>query len=364
MGQALTHLLVHAIFSTKDRRPFLRSEEIRNEINAYMAGTLKDLDCQPIKIGGIEDHVHLFSSLSKSIAFSDLIGRLKGASSQRLKEKGLHGFGWQNGYGAFSVSESSCSRTSFEQWSSCSARCRICIKASTTAFSNEEGSEVAMKLVTKLAIILFGFGLAGRLSAEHPSVIVDLTEQSAYLLENGRVAFVSPIASGKEDRGTPTGSFKVISKDLNHRSGSFGLITDSYGRIINTNANPGSYVPPGCHYTPAPMPYFMEFCKYVGMHAGYLPGYPASHGCVRMPRDLAAEFFARVQIGTPVKVIGSARIVTRVRKAIPIIQPGNSRYSTAFSNAGRVSRSARNSAGAKRAIPVVQPVLSRYAKTF
>jgi putative transposase len=105
-GQSLTHLLVHAIFSTKDRRPFLRSEEIRNEIYAYMAGTLKNLDCHPIKIGGIEDHVHVFSSLSKNIAFSDLIGRLKGASSKRLKEKGLHGFGWQNGYGAFSVSES------------------------------------------------------------------------------------------------------------------------------------------------------------------------------------------------------------------------------------------------------------------
>ena len=106
MGQSLTHLLVHAIFSTKDRRPFLRSEEIRNEIYAYMAGTLKNLDCHPIKIGGIEDHVHVFSSLSKNIAFSDLIGRLKGASSKRLKEKGLLGFGWQNGYGAFSVSES------------------------------------------------------------------------------------------------------------------------------------------------------------------------------------------------------------------------------------------------------------------
>ena len=104
-GQSLTHLLVHAIFSTKDRRPFLRSEEIRNEIYAYMAGTLKNLDCHPIKIVGIEDHVHIFSSLSKNIAFSDLIGRLKGASSKRLKEKGLHGFGWQNGYGAFSVSE-------------------------------------------------------------------------------------------------------------------------------------------------------------------------------------------------------------------------------------------------------------------
>src|SRR5580700_7039904 len=77
VSQSLTHLLVHAIFSTKDRRPYLRSDEIRNEIYAYMAGTLKNLDCHPVKIGGVEDHVHVFSSLSKNIAFSDLIGRLR-----------------------------------------------------------------------------------------------------------------------------------------------------------------------------------------------------------------------------------------------------------------------------------------------
>jgi REP element-mobilizing transposase RayT len=69
MGRSLTHLLVHAIFSTKDRRPFLRSEEIRNEIYAYMAGTSKNLDCHPVEIGGIEDHVHVFSSLSKNKIF-------------------------------------------------------------------------------------------------------------------------------------------------------------------------------------------------------------------------------------------------------------------------------------------------------
>ena len=94
---------------------------------------------------------------------------------------------------------------------------------------------------------------------------------------------------------------------------------------LRVSLPPGSYVPPGCHYQAAPMPYFMEFRKYVGMHAGYLPGYPASHGCVRMPRDLAADFFARVQVGTPVKVIGNAREVTHVRRAIPILQPGDSR---------------------------------------
>src|ERR1700719_1370283 len=183
-----------------------------------------------------------------------------------------------------------------------------------------------MRFATNIGIVLCTLGVCTRLSAQQTEVIINLTEQTAYLIQSRRVAFVSPIASGKEGWGTPIGSFRVISKDLNHQSGNFGLVGDSYGRIVNANATPGSYVPPGCHYIPAPMPYFMEFRKYVGMHAGYLPGYPASHGCVRMPRDLAAEFFARVQIGTPVKVIGSSRNVTRVRRAIPIIQPGGSAY--------------------------------------
>jgi hypothetical protein len=230
--------------------------------------------------------------------------------------------------------------------------------------SNEEESEAAMRVATKFAIALFAIGLATKLSAQQTAVIINLTEQTAYLLENGRVAFVSPVASGQEGWGTPTGSFRFISKDLNHQSGNFGLVSDSYGRTVNPNATPGSYIPPGCHYVPAPMPYFMEFRKYVGMHAGYLPGYPASHGCIRMPRDLAAEFFARVHIGTPVTVIGSARNVTRVRRAIPIVQPGNSAYATAFSNGREVSGGARNPARAKPAIPIVQPDRSRYVTAF
>jgi L,D-transpeptidase catalytic domain len=213
--------------------------------------------------------------------------------------------------------------------------------------SNQSESEGVMRIATKIAIALLVIGLAAKLNAQQTAVVINLTEQAAYLLEDGRLALISPIASGKEGWGTPTGNFRVISKDLNHKSGNFGLVSDSYGRIVNSNATPGSYVPAGCHYSPAPMPYFMEFSKYVGMHAGYLPGYPASHGCVRMPRDLAAQFFARVHVGTPVKVIGNARIATRVRRAIPIIQPGNSRYATAFSNAGQVSGVAGDSASGR-----------------
>jgi putative transposase len=107
MARSLSHLIVHAVFSTKDRRALLRSEEIRSETYSYMAGILKNLQCHPIKIGGADDHVHILSSLSKNIAFAEMIGRVKGSSSKRLSERGVLGFAWQNGYGAFSVSESS-----------------------------------------------------------------------------------------------------------------------------------------------------------------------------------------------------------------------------------------------------------------
>jgi lipoprotein-anchoring transpeptidase ErfK/SrfK len=155
-------------------------------------------------------------------------------------------------------------------------------------------------------------------TASQTKVIINLSEQRAYLVEQGTVILVSPIASGKPGWSTPTGNFSIFSKAIDHRSRSFGSVIDAYGRVVNSNATPKSRVPPGCHYRPAPMPYFMEFSPAVGMHAGYLPGYPASHGCVRMPRDFAVLFFDRVHTGTPVTVVGSTKNLTRVRKAIPI----------------------------------------------
>ena len=183
-----------------------------------------------------------------------------------------------------------------------------------------------MRVSVLLTVALFALGLAQKLSGQQTAVRIDLTQQTAYLVENGRVALISPIASGKEGWGTPTGKFRIISKDLNHVSADFGLIVDAYGRTIDPNATPSTPVPPGCRYMPAPMPNYMQLGPYFGMHGGYLPGYPASHGCVRMPSDLAAKFFARVQVGTSVEIVGNARNVTHVRQAIPLIQPGDRGY--------------------------------------
>ena len=155
--------------------------------------------------------------------------------------------------------------------------------------------------------------------ASQTRIIINLSDQSACLIQQGRVILVSPIASGKSGWSTPTGNFTIFNKDIDHRSQSFGLVVDAYGRVVNANATPSTYVPRGDHYQPAPMPYFMEFSRAVGMHAGYLPGYPASHGCIRMPKELAALFFEHVQIGTPVTVVGSTFNLTRVRRALPIL---------------------------------------------
>jgi len=208
--------------------------------------------------------------------------------------------------------------------------------------------EVRMMVALAVAIL----GSAPVLRAQHTAVVINLTEQSAYLLENGRVALVSPIASGKEGWGTPTGRFKITNKDLNHVSADFGLVVDGYGRIVDPNATPSSAVPAGCHYMPAPMPDYMQFGPSLGMHGGFLPGYPASHGCVRMPHDLAAQFFARVEVGTPVEVIGNSRNVTHVRRALPIVQLGAVARGP---NPEEVTGSARNVTRVRRALPVIQP---------
>jgi lipoprotein-anchoring transpeptidase ErfK/SrfK len=159
--------------------------------------------------------------------------------------------------------------------------------------------------------------------ASETRVIINLSNQTVSLVQQGRITLVSPIASGKPGWSTPTGNFSIFNKDIDHRSRSFGSVFDAYGRVVNSNATPCSYVPRGGHYRPAPMPYFMEFSTAVGMHAGYLPGYPASHGCVRMPRDLAALFFERVQIGTPVTVVGSTQNLGRLRRALPLLPTGS-----------------------------------------
>ena len=105
MSQSLAKILVHTVFSTKDRRPYLRDQTLREEMHAYLGGIISNLGCQPIIVGGVGDHVHVLSTLTRTSSPADVVKETKRSSSLWIKSKSpqLEEFSWQNGYGMFSV---------------------------------------------------------------------------------------------------------------------------------------------------------------------------------------------------------------------------------------------------------------------
>ena len=112
MPQSFARVLVHIVFSTKHRQPFLTDREIRKEMHAYLGGTCNHLECPVLKVGGVADHVHIFCGLTRKLSIADILGEIKRESSKWIKTKGglLTKFAWQNGYGIFSVAQSEIER--------------------------------------------------------------------------------------------------------------------------------------------------------------------------------------------------------------------------------------------------------------
>jgi lipoprotein-anchoring transpeptidase ErfK/SrfK len=139
---------------------------------------------------------------------------------------------------------------------------------------------------------------------DNTRVVVSLPKQRAYLMIGDEIVADSPISSGKRGHGTPSGQFSVMEKDPDHRSNLYGDFVDSSGRVVRAGISAKiDSAPSGTHYVGAPMKWFMRLTGGgVGMHVGILPGYPASHGCIRMPSDGAKLFYDNVRIGTPVAV--------------------------------------------------------------
>ena len=109
----------------------------------------------------------------------------------------------------------------------------------------------------------------------------------------------SRISSGREGYRTPVGRFQVIRKDEDHRSSVYGDYVDNSGHVVKANVDSRrDSNPPHSHFVGAPMPYFIEFSPGYGLHQGYLPGEPASHGCIRMPYWKARQFYNAAHLGT------------------------------------------------------------------
>ena len=108
MPQSLANVLIHLVFSTKHRTARLTSAALREELYGVIGRALQDVDCHPIKIGGVADHVHIFFALSRKVAIMKVVEEVKTESTKWLEseDSSLSEFHWQAGYGAFSVSES------------------------------------------------------------------------------------------------------------------------------------------------------------------------------------------------------------------------------------------------------------------
>src|ERR1700704_746030 len=108
MPQSLSAVYIHLVFSTKERRPFLRDKVLRNSLHAYLGAASKQLECPPLKVGGVEDHVHLLCRFARTITQAEWVKEIKRVSNGWLKEQGrdYSNFEWQGGYADFSVSQS------------------------------------------------------------------------------------------------------------------------------------------------------------------------------------------------------------------------------------------------------------------
>jgi lipoprotein-anchoring transpeptidase ErfK/SrfK len=139
-----------------------------------------------------------------------------------------------------------------------------------------------------------------------PSIKIDLAEQRAYFYKGDQLVGVSVASTGREGYGTPPGEFRITQKDIDHASNLYGDYVDPSGHVVMRNVNiKQDLQPPATTFRGAPMPYFLRIHGGIGMHAGYLPGYPASHGCIRLPERMAVRFFQNAPVGTPVKIIKS-----------------------------------------------------------
>lgn len=144
---------------------------------------------------------------------------------------------------------------------------------------------------------------AGDGSGGSPAIVIDISDQKLYYYKGDKLVGISAVSTGREGHDSPIGSFKVRKKEKEHASNLYGDFVDASGTVVVKNVDAKKdKAPEGTHFKGSSMPWFMEFANGVGMHTGFLPGVPDSHGCIRLPDKMARIFFVNTPMGTPVKV--------------------------------------------------------------
>lgn len=164
------------------------------------------------------------------------------------------------------------------------------------------------------------------------SIRISLPDQIAEVERGGRPIGWCYVATGKEGHGTKPGNYRITEKIEDKYSNRYGWIEDELGNVVDGDARATDQVPEGMLYVPAPMPYWMRLTSYgIGMHGGLIPepGKPASHGCIRMPKNFAPVLFDAVEVGTPVMITSesSKRSLMPAPLVPELLGPGNQQIS-------------------------------------
>lgn len=160
------------------------------------------------------------------------------------------------------------------------------------------------ELISKQAPLKINQSVMAQATPDNVHIVVSIPKQRAYLMVGDQIAADEPVSSGKRGHETPRGHFSVMEKDPNHHSSLYGDFVDARGRVVRAGVSAHiDSAPSGTHFAGAAMKWFLRLTgEGVGMHIGILPGYPASHGCVRESPDGAKLFYDHAKVGTPVDV--------------------------------------------------------------
>src|SRR2546423_2876167 len=160
------------------------------------------------------------------------------------------------------------------------------------------------EMIQKQAPMKVNQGLLKQATADNTHIVVSIPKQRAYLMIGEQIVADAPVSSGKRGHETPRGHFTVMEKDPNHHSSLYGDFVDRSGRIVRAGVSAHiDSAPSGTHFAGAAMKWFLRLTgEGVGMHIGILPGYAASHGCVRESSEGALLFYNHAKVGTQVEV--------------------------------------------------------------
>ena len=160
------------------------------------------------------------------------------------------------------------------------------------------------EMIQKQAPVKVNQDLLKQATQDNSHIVVSIPKQRAYLMIGEQIVADAPVSSGKRGHETPRGHFTVMEKDPNHHSSLYGDFVDRSGRIVRAGVSAHiDSAPSGTHFAGAAMKWFLRLTgEGVGMHIGILPGYAASHGCIRESSEGALLFYNHAKVGTQVDV--------------------------------------------------------------